>query len=110
MVPEPKRSKERGVLKAISENNFSIGAIVWCKLKGYRHWPAKVLGFDQNKIIVRWFNDNRRQSTVFASQIQQFSRHCFAYSQNVSISLATAIKEALIEYRNKMVYGYGLHK
>lgn len=96
-----KQSSLADANKVISENNFEIGSIVWCKLKGFRHYPAKIVSFFQKKYLVRWYNDYRL-SSVFTSQLQPFSKYCLVYSENVSISLATAIKEALIEYRNKM--------
>lgn len=87
--------------KIIVNKNFIIGDIVWCKIKGFRPWPAKVAGFDKNNIFVHWFNDNR-YSTVSLKQLYSFSEYCLNFSQNVSGALEKAIKEALIVMRKNL--------
>lgn len=77
---------------------FVISEIVWCKLSGFHHWPAKILRFEGKKIVVFWYNDYR-QSSVFLSQLFPFEKYCLLFSKNVSIALGTAIKEALIELK-----------
>lgn len=37
---------------------FKPGEVVWAKIKGFAHWPAKIKSFPSGKmVIVVWFND-----------------------------------------------------
>lgn len=100
--PIAKTKSEKVLSHDIAQNDFDIGEIVWCKLKGHNHWPCKIENFDHGKIVVRWFNDYR-YSTVFKSQLFKFSENCEAFSKKKSVALQIAIKEALIMYRNKKI-------
>lgn len=86
--------------KEIVEIEFSMGDIVWGKIKGFYNWPAKIVGFSEEKVTIRWFNDYR-YSSVFKSQICKFEEHCITFSKKAKSSpaLETAIKEALIDFK-----------
>lgn len=88
--------------KTVAVNNFSVGTIVWCKIKGFRHWPARIVKLEGKKITVFWYNDYRI-STVSILQLTPFVKFCKKYSKSATISLSTAIKEALIDIKNQMV-------
>lgn len=83
--------------KTIAVLPFKIGEVVWCKIRGSSHWPAKILSYDNRKFDVFWFNDYRR-SKVFTSQLFKFGKYFneFAKKFNSSIRLETAAKEALL--------------
>lgn len=83
--------------KTIATLSFRIGEIVWCKVRGSWHWPAKVLSFDGRRYEVYWFNDYRR-SKVFLSQLFKFEQNFRQFSVRFSsvVGLETAAKEALI--------------
>lgn len=83
--------------KTIMKIPFRIGEVVWCKIRGSSHWPARILSFDNRRYDVHWFNDYRR-SKVFVSQLFKFEKyfHEFAKKFSSSIGLETAAKEAVI--------------
>lgn len=88
--------------KTIAQIDYNLGEIVWCKIKGYSHWPAQVESFDKGKVLVRWFNDYRSTS-VYKSQLFKFSENCITFSKNKSIPQQTAIKEALIKLKGRKI-------
>lgn len=97
-TPSTSKSKQHSnpnLHQTIALNAFSIGEIVWCKLKGFCHSPAIVDSFEKEKLVVVWFNDYRR-STVFKSQLFKFSKNCEKFSKNKSVGFQTAIREAFV--------------
>lgn len=86
--------------KEVAAIDFSIGDIVWGKIKGFCHWPAKIVEFSKGKVTLWWYKDYR-YSSVFKSQIYKFSEHCSTFSKKAESSpaLQAAIKEALIDLR-----------
>lgn len=86
--------------KQIAAHAFALGEIVWGKLKGFRHWPGKIIGISKNKFVLSWYNDPRI-SIVAVTQLYSFSKFALKFSNNVSTALKKAIKEALIEMRFK---------
>lgn len=82
--------------------DFSINEVVWCKLKGSNHWPARIVAIEPKKIEVFWFNDYR-VSKVFRSQLFKFEANFKTFGKKCEkdIKLGTATKEALIYLASK---------
>lgn len=88
------KPKEKIQVPAIID--FKIDEVVWCHLKGFPTWPAKILeiyGKKNQMVRLFWFNDYRSTS-VHKGQLLKFGNYNYQSSGN--ISLDTAIKEALI--------------
>lgn len=77
--------------------DFQIDEVVWAKLRGFVHWPAKVKAFCKNMIIVVWFNDYRT-TKLYKSQLSKFLPNFDEYSKKFdkTVGLKTAAQEALI--------------
>lgn len=76
---------------------YSIDEVVWGKIRGWPHWPARVTSIEQNKYVVTWFNDYRK-SKLFHTQLFKFYPNFESFSNKFSssIGLETAAKEALL--------------
>lgn len=84
----------------IAELEYSIGEVIWAKIRGFPCWPAKIESIKSGKkqsYDIVWFNDYRR-SNVFKTQIYKFYPNFERFSPTFSthIGLETAAKEALI--------------
>lgn len=89
---------------------FQTGEIVWGKINGWPHWPAKI-----TKIIlptskrtpiryeVYWFNDYR-YTKIFSSQSSKFYSNYDEYSAmgETRIGLKTAVREAVMHIAAKL--------
>lgn len=77
-----------------------VNEIVWAKIKGFVHWPCKVLSF-RGKLMaeVYWFNDYRK-TKLYKTQLYKFLKNFdkFAERFDDTIGLRTAATEALICY------------
>lgn len=102
----PYHSSANSAILLDSRNNviekitFSIGEIVWAKIRGFKTWPAKIRSFPSNKMAeVIWFNDYRR-TKLYRSQLFKFLKHFDENSKYFSntVGLETAAKEALFCY------------
>lgn len=85
---------------------FSVGDIVWAKLRGSPFWPAKIeriYGTKLQMVEILWFNDYRR-SKVYKTQIEQFlpnfAKNSKLFKQH--IGLETAAKEAVLYVASTM--------
>lgn len=79
---------------------FQIGEVVWAKIKGSAHWPAKIKSFPSSKmVIVVWFNDYRT-TKIYRTQVFKFLIHfdTFAKSFDRVVGLKKAAQEGLIYY------------
>lgn len=75
---------------------FKENEVIWAKLKGHPHWPAKIVGYENKKFEIFWFNDYRR-SKVFRSQIFKFNQSNFeTFSKTKKIGFEAAVKEAIL--------------
>lgn len=87
----------------ISRIDFRINEVVWAKIKGFAHWPAKIKLFAPNRkmVTVVWFNDYRT-TKVYTTQIFKFLQHFdkFAVNFDKTIGLRKAAQEGLIYYGN----------
>lgn len=62
-IDEAKHTNEQcaSYENAVAQIEFSIGDVVWAKIKESPHWPAKITAFTSQRMIeVHWFNDYRR--------------------------------------------------
>lgn len=84
------------VLDTIS---FKINEVVWAKIRGFPHWPAKIKAFSNKMVVVVWFNDYRT-TKLYRSQLYKFlpSFDEFAKKFNDHIGLEKAAKEGLIYF------------
>lgn len=83
----------------IEQIQFQVGEVVWAKIKGSAHWPAKIKCFSNRMVIVVWFNDYRT-TKIYRSQIFKFLQNYDNYSKNFGnvVGLQKAAHEALIYY------------
>lgn len=94
-----------GHSNVISKIVFRENEVVWCKIKGFVHWPARIERIEivggKQCFIVFWFNDYRT-SKVFGGQLFKFLPNFQKYSANFKgkIGLETAAKEAVIYSAN----------
>lgn len=80
----------------VSLIQFSMDEVVWAKLKGHPAWPAKIVGFENKRFEILWFNDYRR-SKVFRSQLFKFNNaNVEKFSKAKNVGVETAIKEAIL--------------
>lgn len=89
----------------VAKPEFAVNEIIWAKLKGFCHWPARI-----DKVIrthsgstmyeVIWYNDNRR-SKMYKLQVFKFLENFeqFAKKFDDVIGLKTAAYEAMYTYR-----------
>lgn len=85
---------------AIARIDFAIGEIVWAKIRGFSHWPAKIKSIPNDRmVVVVWFNDYRI-TKVYKTQIFKFLMNYdeFAKKFGKVVGLECAAKEALICY------------
>lgn len=96
------KSEKNDSNKNVVAHQFSKNEIVWAKIRGSVHWPAKITAIGQRQFEVYWFNDYRR-SKVFRTQIFKFYPNFEKFSVHftTSVGLETAAKEALIYLANK---------
>lgn len=79
---------------------FQTGEVVWAKIRGYPHWPAKIKSFPSSKMaLVVWFNDYRI-TKMYRTQLHKFLNNFDNFSKKFdqTIGLKTAAQEALIYY------------
>lgn len=83
--------------KAVVKIEFCVDEIVWAKIKGFSHWPAKIRSFPSNKMaVIIWFNDYRK-TKLYRTQLFKFLPNFDEFSKkfNDTVGLETAAKEAL---------------
>lgn len=83
--------------KTVAVLAFSVNEIVWGKIRGWPHWPARVTSIEGRKFEVVWFNDYRK-SKLFRTQLFKFCDNFEQFAQKfpTTIGLETAAKEALL--------------
>lgn len=77
-------------------NDFCMNEVVWGKLKGWPHWPARVTAIEGRRYELYWFNDFRK-SKVYRTQLFKFAANFETFSKHFSTSfaLAKAAQEAI---------------
>lgn len=89
--------QKEAVTKAIVPIEFKINEVVWGKIRGWPHWPARIVSIEPRRYVVFWFNDYRK-STLYRTQVFKFHENFKEFSDKfeTKIGLETAAKEALI--------------
>lgn len=88
------------VVLTIAPMIFKLGEVVWAKIKGSVHWPARIKSFPSNKMVtVVWFNDYRT-TKIYRTQIFKYLLNFDTYAKNFDrvVGLEKAAKEGLILY------------
>lgn len=77
---------------------FKIGEVVWGKIRGWPHWPAKIMRIYPQQYEVEWFNDFRR-TKLYRSQIYKFAFNFDLFSEkfDTTVGLREAAEQAMIE-------------
>lgn len=88
--------------RTVALPDFSVDDIVWAKLRGSPHWPARIVAIENGRFEIYWYNDYRK-SKVNRSQLFKFHVNFDTFSKkgNSNVHLETAIKEALITLASK---------
>lgn len=96
-------SNESASIKTVAVAPFALGEVIWGKIRGWPHWPAKVIAIERNRINVEWFNDYRT-SKLYRSQIFKFYPNYDIFSEKFSssVGLESAAKEALCYIASKL--------
>lgn len=88
------------ITQTVARIEYKINEVVFAKIKGYPHWPAKIKRFDSNKMVtVVWFNDYRT-TKIYKTQLSKFlvnfERLASTFDQH--IGLKKAAHEGLIYF------------
>lgn len=88
----------------IAEFQFSIGDVVWGKIRGWAHWPAQIIAIENRHYVVKWFNDYRT-TKLFRSQIFTFYANfpLFAEKFDSVVGLKDAAHEAMVYLKPKEI-------
>lgn len=102
-------TKGKSSCLTLAKPDFKINDIVWGKIKGSPHWPAKIdrITATSNGLIMYelvWYNDYRR-TKVNRLQVFNFLDNFEKFAKRFGdiIGLKTAGFEAMYEYRRKMM-------
>lgn len=81
---------------------FIIDEVIWGKIRGSTHWPAKVLSIEKRTFKVEWFNDYRT-TQLYLSQMYKFCPNFYKFSLKFDtvVGLKDAAEEALLYEMNK---------
>lgn len=82
----------------VAKIEFKVGEIVWARIKGFPHWPAKIKSFPSAKMAeVVWLNDYRK-TKLYRTQLFKFLKNYDEFSNrfNDTVGLEKAAKEGLI--------------
>lgn len=87
---------------AVAVIPFKIGDVVWGKIQGWPHWPAKVTKIFPRQYEVEWFNDFRT-TKLYRSQIYKFGPNfeIFADKFDSTAGLREAAEQALIFFSKR---------
>lgn len=88
----------------LQKPNFILKEIIWAKIKGFPGWPAQIIDFPSQKmVIVKWFNDGRI-TKIYRTQMFKFliNYDKFAVNFDDAIGLKTAAREALYEFSDSL--------
>lgn len=54
-------NKKKKDIIAEVDVEYTLNELVFCKIRGSRVWPARVIQIDANKLMVQFLADNRRK-------------------------------------------------
>lgn len=94
--------KTSTVNNVVAVLEYSINEVVWGKIRGWPHWPARITSIEGRRFEVQWFNDYRK-TKLFRTQLFKFYKHYDEFSKlfDSKIGLETAAKEAVILLAHK---------
>lgn len=100
LVPKP-NNVESSIVHTSA--NFSVGEVVWAKIRGYPHWPARINWLTDRRAEVVWFNDYRR-TKIYKFHLFKFLTHFdqFASKFNDTVGLQAAAQEGLMCLSNAL--------
>lgn len=83
--------------QTIARIPFTVGEVVWEKIRGSPHWPAKIQKIENRRFVVEWFNDYRT-TRLYRSQIYKFCPNFNVFSDkfDTTIGFKDAAEEALL--------------
>lgn len=55
----PRINKKQGQVAEV-DVEYKLNELVFCKIRGSRPWPGRVIRIEENKVAVEFFGDNRR--------------------------------------------------
>lgn len=91
-------SNESKATTTVCTMQFQVGDVIWGKIRGWPHWPCKILEMDARRIRYKvwWFNDYRT-TNLYRSQIYKFPGcfDIFAEKFDTTVGLKDAVKEAM---------------
>lgn len=91
-------------VKTVSIIPFKVDEVIWGKIRGWPHWPCKILSIDtvQQRYNVFWFNDYRT-TNLYKSQVFKFYPNfdIFAEKFSSTVGLKDAAKEAMLYIREQ---------
>lgn len=81
---------------AISTQPFKVGEVIWGKIRGWPHWPGKIVHVFPQQFEVIWYNDFR-VTKLYRSQIYKFAANLqiFAEKLDTTIGLREAAEQAM---------------
>lgn len=87
----------------IAVNLFVVGEVIWGKIRGWPHWPAKIIHLKGKFFEVEWFNDYRT-TKLYRSQVYKFypNYDLFAEKFDKTVGLKTAANDALLYISSKL--------
>lgn len=82
---------------AVATIPFNVGEVVWGKIRGWPHWPAKVIQIHPRRYEVIWYNDFR-VTKLYRSQIYKFGPNfsIFAEKFDTTVGLKEAAEQAML--------------
>lgn len=98
---ETKKTKAKKTNNALCIE-YTIGEVVWGKIRGSPDWPAKIVNKIDRKYELLWFNDYRK-TMVFYSSLSKFYDNFEKFSKHfeTKVGLECAAKEALLYLASK---------
>lgn len=97
-----KDSTEINGNNVVSNLTYTLNEVVWGKIRGWPHWPARITSIEGRRYQVQWFNDYRN-SKLFRTQLFKFYKNYDEFSKPFAqkVGLETAAKEAVLFLAHK---------
>ncbi|KHJ46634.1 PWWP domain protein [Trichuris suis] len=82
------------------QRRFSVGDVVWAKMKGYSHWPAEIHRLGERKLCVLWCGSSESTGIVPVGAVEPFQdkfadhynpKHTRAYQNAVAVAMVKEI-------------------
>lgn len=66
----------------ISTLPFKVGEVTWGKIRGWPHWPAKIVHIFPRQFEVVWYNDYR-VTKLYRSQVFKFTSNFSIFAEKI---------------------------